>query len=72
MALSTVKIESLLGMINVNLQDDNFVKWNYQFQSVLRGYDHFDFFDGESQCPPKFCITAEAGVTEEVSTNYKE
>ncbi|KAM1175312.1 hypothetical protein ACFX19_028331 [Malus domestica] len=72
MSFSTVKIESLLGMITVKLHDDNFVKWNYQFQSVLRGYDLFDFYDGESQCPPKFCITDGAGVTKEISTAYKE
>ncbi|XP_050153876.1 uncharacterized protein LOC126628286 isoform X1 [Malus sylvestris] len=72
MSFSTVKIESLLGMITVKLHDDNFVKWNYQFQSVLRGYDLFDFYDGESQCPPKFCVTDGAGVTKEISTAYKE
>lgn len=36
MAESTVKIEGLLGMLTVKLADDNFVKWSYQFQSVLR------------------------------------
>ncbi|CAN6708092.1 unnamed protein product [Malus baccata var. baccata] len=72
MTFSTVKIKSLLGMITVKLQDDNFVKWNYQFQYVLRGYDLFDFCDEESQCPPKFCLTIEAGVTKEISTAYKE
>ena len=45
---SSVKIERLLGMLTVKLQDDNFVKWSYQFQSVLRGYDLFEFFNGES------------------------
>ncbi|CAN6560859.1 unnamed protein product [Malus baccata var. baccata] len=61
MAMNSVKIEGLLGMITVKLQEDNFVKWNYQFSSVLRGYDLFDFFTGESQCPPKYCITPEGG-----------
>ncbi|CAN6726303.1 unnamed protein product [Malus baccata var. baccata] len=61
MAMNSVKIEGLLGMITVKLQEDNFVKWNYQFSSVLRGYDLFDFFNGESQCPPKYCITPEGG-----------
>ncbi|XP_048439787.1 uncharacterized protein LOC125477062 [Pyrus x bretschneideri] len=56
----------------MKLQEDNFIKWNYQFQSVLRGYDLFDFFDGKSQCPPKFCITPEVGVIKEISIAYKE
>ena len=63
---------SLLGMITVKLQEDNFVKWNYQFQSVLQGYDLFYFFNGESQCPPKFVINFDTGVTKEITTAYKE
>lgn len=38
-------------MLTVKLQDDNF-----QFQSVLRGYDLFDHFTGEAPCPPRFVI----------------
>ncbi|CAN6585835.1 unnamed protein product [Malus baccata var. baccata] len=72
MAINSVKIEGLLGMITVKLHEDNFVKWSYQFSSVLRGYDLFDFFNGESQCPPKYCITAEGGVTKEISQAYKQ
>lgn len=72
MAFSSVKIENLLGMITVKLKEDNFVKWDYQFQSVLKGYDLFDFFNGESQCPPKFIINADTGVTKELATAYKE
>ncbi|CAN6719420.1 unnamed protein product [Malus baccata var. baccata] len=72
MAMNSVKIEGLLGMITVKLQEDNFVKWNYQFSSVLRGYDLFDFFNGESQCPPKYCITPEGGVTKEITQAYKQ
>lgn len=68
-----VKIEGLLGMLIVNLQDDNFVKWSYQFQSILRGYDLFDYFMGESPSPPKFVInTKTGGVTKEVTTAYKK
>ncbi|CAN6694328.1 unnamed protein product [Malus baccata var. baccata] len=62
-----VRIESLLGMLTVKLQDDNFVKWNYQFQSVLRGYDFFEFFTGESPCPPKFVIDTENGVQKDMA-----
>ncbi|XP_050131432.1 uncharacterized protein LOC126607750 [Malus sylvestris] len=72
MAFSSIKIESLLGMITVKLKEDNFVKWDYQFQSVLKGYDYFDFFSGESQCPPKFVINTETGVTKEITTAYKD
>ncbi|KAM1191969.1 hypothetical protein ACFX2G_012596 [Malus domestica] len=72
MAETTVKIEGLLGMLTVKLGDDNFVKWGYQFQSVLIGYDLFDFFNGESVCPPKFVIDTESGVTKEITLAYKE
>ncbi|CAN6697264.1 unnamed protein product [Malus baccata var. baccata] len=58
-------------MLTVKLQDDNFVKWNYQFQSVLRGYDFFEFFTSESPCPPKFVIDTENGVTTEITEAYK-
>ncbi|CAN6581473.1 unnamed protein product [Malus baccata var. baccata] len=67
----SVKIEGLLGMLTVKLQDDNFVKWSYQFQSVLRGYDLFNHFTGESPCPPRFVIDTEAGVTTEITVAYK-
>ncbi|TQD93902.1 hypothetical protein C1H46_020461 [Malus baccata] len=68
---NSVKIESLLGMLTIKLTDDNFLKWNFQFTSVLRGYDLFDHFTGESVCPPKFVLTTEMGVTTEISATYK-
>ncbi|KAM2069153.1 hypothetical protein FF1_000705 [Malus domestica] len=71
MSDKSVRIENLLGMLTVKLQDDNFVKWDYQFRSVLRGYDFLDFFTGESPCPPKFVIDTEAGVTKEITEAYK-
>nr|XP_017185902.2 uncharacterized protein LOC108172629 [Malus domestica] len=71
MSDKSVRIESLLGMLTVKLQDDNFVKLNYQFQSVLRGYDFFEFFTGESPCPPKFVVNTENGVTTEITAAYK-
>ncbi|KAB2605268.1 hypothetical protein D8674_004985 [Pyrus ussuriensis x Pyrus communis] len=67
-----VRIESLLGMLTIKLNDDNFIKWSYQFGSVLRGYDFFDHFTGDSVCPPKFVITSELGVTNEINAAYKE
>ncbi|TQE01889.1 hypothetical protein C1H46_012513 [Malus baccata] len=72
MAANCVKIEGLLGMITVKLQDDNFTKWSYQFQYVLRGYDLFEFFTGESQCPPKYSVSTETGITREITVEYKE
>ncbi|KAM2579887.1 hypothetical protein TB2_005263 [Malus domestica] len=68
---NSVKIESLMGMLTIKLTDDNFIKWNFQFSSVLRGYDLFDHFTGESVCPPKFVLTPEVGVTTEISAAYK-
>ncbi|CAN6707078.1 unnamed protein product [Malus baccata var. baccata] len=59
MAESTVKIEGLLGMLMVKPQDDNFVKWSFQFQSILRGYDLFYHF-------------TETRVTKEVTVAYKD
>ncbi|KAM2910151.1 hypothetical protein FF1_003051 [Malus domestica] len=72
MAINSVKIEGLIGMITVKLHEDNFVKWSYQFSSVLRGYDLFDFFNGESQCHLKYCIMPEDNVTKEISQAYKQ
>lgn len=72
MVESSVKIKGLLGMLTLKLQDDNFVKQSYWFQLVLRGYDLFDFFIGESHCPPKFVINTETGVTKEVIVAYKD
>ncbi|CAN6716742.1 unnamed protein product [Malus baccata var. baccata] len=67
----SMKIEGLLRMLTVKLQDDNFVKWSYQFQSVLRGYDMFNYFTSESPCSPRFVIDTETGVTKEVIVAYK-
>lgn len=59
MSENTLKIEGLLGMLTVKLQDDNFVKWSYQF------------FTSENPCPPKFVIHTETGVTKEITDAYK-
>ncbi|CAL2270480.1 unnamed protein product [Prunus armeniaca] len=71
MTVISPKIEGLLGMLTIRLNDDNFVKWSFQFQSVLQGYDLFDHFDGSSICPPNFVIDTELGVTTEVTNAYK-
>lgn len=58
--------------MKVNLLDDNFIKWSFQFSSVLCEYDLLDHFTGESVCPPKFVLTPELGVTTDISAAYKE
>ncbi|CAN6570299.1 unnamed protein product [Malus baccata var. baccata] len=65
-------IDGLLEMLTVRLQDDNFVKWSFQFQSVLKGYDLFDFFTGDSPCPPNYVINTDTGVIIEITTTYKD
>ncbi|KAM2987968.1 hypothetical protein FF2_008065 [Malus domestica] len=70
--MTSVKIESLLGMLTIKLNDDNFIKWSYQFCSVLRRYDLLDHFTGESVCPLRFVLTPELGVTTEINDSYKE
>ncbi|XP_048438049.1 uncharacterized protein LOC125476231 [Pyrus x bretschneideri] len=68
----SVKLESLLGMLTIKLNDDNFIKWNFQLCSVLRGYDLFDHFTGDSVCPPKYVLTPELGVTKEINTAHRD
>ncbi|CAL9013530.1 unnamed protein product [Prunus brigantina] len=52
--------------------DDNFLKWRYQLESVLDGYDLFGHFDGSNIAPPKFTILDEEGVTFELTATYKD
>lgn len=68
----SLKIEGLLRMLTIRLQDDNFAKWSFQFRSVLERYDLFDFFDGTNVCPPKYVISLEDGVTKEITNAYRE
>ncbi|RXH90831.1 hypothetical protein DVH24_006776 [Malus domestica] len=56
MASSSVKIESILGILTIRLNDINNTKWAFQFNSVSKGYKLFDHFDGTSVCPSKFVI----------------
>lgn len=72
MASTPLKIDGLLGMLTIRLQDDNFAKWSFQFQSVLEGYDLFDYFDGTNVCPPNYVIYLEGGVTKELTQAYRE
>lgn len=69
---SIFKVDSLSGMLTIKLRDDNFAKWAFQFQSVLKGCKLFGHFDGTTVCPPKFVITTDLGVTKEVTSTYLE
>lgn len=72
MASSSFKIENLLGMLIIKLRDDNFVKWAFQFQSVLRGYKLFGYFDGTKACPSKYAVNESTGITSEITEAYIE
>ncbi|KAI5327629.1 hypothetical protein L3X38_027025 [Prunus dulcis] len=69
---SFLKIDGLLGMLTIRLNDDNFLKWSYQLESVLQGYDLFGHFDGSYVSPPKFAIVDEEGASSELTTAYKD
>ncbi|CAN6686280.1 unnamed protein product [Malus baccata var. baccata] len=70
MTASVFNVECVLGMITIRLREDNFAKWAFQFQFVLRGYKLFGHFDGTTPCPPKFVVSLKAGVTMEVAVEY--
>ncbi|CAL2230550.1 unnamed protein product [Prunus armeniaca] len=72
MATSHLKIDGILGLITIRLKDDNFLKWRYQLESVLDGYDLFGHFDGSNITPPKFAILDEEGVTSKLTAAYKD
>ncbi|PRQ35183.1 hypothetical protein RchiOBHm_Chr5g0077241 [Rosa chinensis] len=72
MAITQSDINSLLSMITVKLSESNFVKWSFQFQSVLEGNDLFSYFDGSYPCPPRYVLTEEGSVTSEVTQAYKQ
>ncbi|KAI5333020.1 hypothetical protein L3X38_023150 [Prunus dulcis] len=59
-------------MLTIRLNDDNFLKWSYQLELVLQGYDLFGHFDGSSVSPPKFSIVDEEGATSELTVAYKD
>ncbi|CAN6586617.1 unnamed protein product [Malus baccata var. baccata] len=70
MASSSFKIENLLGMLTIKLRDDNFAKWAFQFQSVLKGYKLFGHFDGTVGCPSKYAVNSDTGITREITTEF--
>lgn len=72
MGSTPLKIDGLLGMLTIRLLDDNYTKWSFQFQSVLEGYDLFNFFDGTNVCPSKYVVSLDSGVTKEITTAYHE
>lgn len=69
---SSIRVEGLLGMVTIRLRDANFLKWSFQIESLLQGYDLFGHFDGSIIHPPKFAILDEIGVTSEVTTTYRD
>ncbi|XP_020424449.1 uncharacterized protein LOC109950310 [Prunus persica] len=69
---SSLNIDGLLGMLTIRLNDDNFLKWSYQLESVLQGYDLFGHFDDSFVSPPKFAVVDEENVTAELTTAYKD
>lgn len=72
MRSSSIKVESLLGMLTIKLSDRNYTKWSFQFKSVLKRYKFFDHFDGSTTSPPKFVLSIESGVTKEVTVAFQE
>ena len=71
MAISQHDINSILSMITVRLSESNFVKWSYQFRSVLEGNDLFGFFDGSHTCPYKYVTSENGEVSTSISERYK-
>ncbi|CAL2255131.1 unnamed protein product [Prunus armeniaca] len=59
-------------MVTLRLNDDNFLKWQYQIEFILEGYYLFGHFNGSIIAPPKFAILDEEKVTFEVTGAYKE
>lgn len=72
MTSSSVKIESVLGMLTIKLGEHNYTKWCFQFKSVLKRYKLFNHFDGSTVCPSKFVVSAETGVTKELTAAFQD
>lgn len=70
MVVSGVKIEGLLGMLTIKLNDRNFSEWDFQFKYVLKKYTLFPHFDGLTICPPKFVIHTDHGVTNVIAEAF--
>lgn len=67
-----MKIEGLLGMLTIWLGEHNYTKWSFQFKSVLKRYKLFDHFDGSAPYPLKFVVSAETGVTKELTVAFQD
>lgn len=39
---------------------------------MVKGYDLFEFFNGESVCPSKFVINTDTWITKKITLAYKE
>lgn len=72
MTISGVKIEGLLGMLTIKLNDRNFSKWVFQFKSALKGYKLFDHLYGSVVCPPKFIIGTIREETNDITQAFLE
>ncbi|XP_004310263.1 PREDICTED: uncharacterized protein LOC101298676 [Fragaria vesca subsp. vesca] len=72
MGLTQREVNSILSMITVRLTESNFVKWSFQFQSMLEGGDLFGYYDGTNVCPPRYVLTEDGEVTAEVTEAFKE
>ncbi|PRQ15945.1 putative RNA-directed DNA polymerase [Rosa chinensis] len=66
------QIYMLLSMMTRRLNDNNFITWSYQLQTLLEGHDLFGYIDGNTLCPTKYVITDDEGVTGEITATYKE
>ncbi|CAN6711360.1 unnamed protein product [Malus baccata var. baccata] len=72
MASNTIRVEGLLDMLTIKLNDKNFSKWVFQFKSVMKGYKMFGHFDGTAVCPSKFVVDSERGVTNMITEAFLE
>ncbi|BBG94462.1 hypothetical protein Prudu_002755 [Prunus dulcis] len=54
------------------LKDDKFLKWHYQLEYVLEGYNLFGHFDDSSIALSKFTILDDKGFTSELTAAYKD
>ncbi|CAL8114133.1 unnamed protein product [Prunus armeniaca] len=68
----TIKIEGLPGLITIRLSDANFMKWRFQIESVLQGFDLFGYLDGFIVPLPKFALLATRGVSSQITIAYQE
>lgn len=51
--LPQISIRNFTSMVNIKLNDDNFLLWKSQLESILLIYDLLSYVDGSFVCPPK-------------------